>query len=196
MSKQSRQFKVPDSLASLYDFANSLDVRSFTHHGVTHQQHDELVTPQDLAAWMAERGLTNGTARVTPIMLKTARQLRASIRTLLQCDPGERHTDPLVRQELDRVSRHFPLFVATGTDGSLALVPARKDALAGLSTVVAAIHDAALTGTLDRLKMCASEDCRRVFYDRSKPASRRWCLSTLCGNRMKTRSYRARHPKR
>jgi predicted RNA-binding Zn ribbon-like protein len=31
-----------------------------------------------------------------------------------------------------------------------------------------------------------------VFFDRSKPATRRWCMSTLCGNRTKTRTYRAR----
>jgi hypothetical protein len=28
-------------------------------------------------------------------------------------------------------------------------------------------------------KMCAAEKCRRVFFDRSKPAARRWCMSTL-----------------
>jgi predicted RNA-binding Zn ribbon-like protein len=40
--------------------------------------------------------------------------------------------------------------------------------------------------------MCASDECQRVFFDRSKPASRRWCQSTLCGNRNKTRAYRER----
>ncbi|WP_354138189.1 CGNR zinc finger domain-containing protein [Bradyrhizobium sp. LB11.1] len=40
--------------------------------------------------------------------------------------------------------------------------------------------------------MCASEECRRMFFDRSKPATRRWCMSTLFGNRMKTRAYRER----
>jgi predicted RNA-binding Zn ribbon-like protein len=59
--------------------------------------------------------------------------------------------------------------------------------------VVAELYDGATQGTLDRLKMCAAEECRRVFYDRSKPATRRWCMSTLCGNRIKTRTYRARH---
>ena len=65
--------------------------------------------------------------------------------------------------------------------------------LAGLSTVVAELYEGSVNGTLDRLKMCASEECRRVFFDRSKPATRRWCMSTLCGNRMKTRAYRERH---
>jgi predicted RNA-binding Zn ribbon-like protein len=40
--------------------------------------------------------------------------------------------------------------------------------------------------------VCAAQECRRVFFDRSKPATRRWCMSTLCGNRIKTRAYRER----
>ena len=37
MSKESRKFQVPDALAHLYDFANSLDVRCISsHHGVQH----------------------------------------------------------------------------------------------------------------------------------------------------------------
>ena len=77
--------------------------------------------------------------------------------------------------------------------GTVALRPVRGDALAGLSAVVGELHDGSLKGTLDRLKMCAAEECRRVFFDRSKPATRRWCMSTLCGNRTKTRTYRERH---
>ena len=34
---------------------------------------------------------------------------------------------------------------------------------------------------------------KKLIFDRSKPATRRWCMSTLCGNRMKTRTYRERH---
>ncbi len=79
------------------------------------------------------------------------------------------------------------------TDRGMVLRSARDDALAGLSAVVAELYDGSLKGTLDRPKMCAAEECRRVFFDRSKPATRRWCMSTLCGNRMKTRTYRERH---
>ena len=52
MSKDARKFKVPDELANLYDFANSLDVRHFTHHGVQHLQRDELKGPRELGEWM------------------------------------------------------------------------------------------------------------------------------------------------
>ena len=56
MSKESRKFQVPDALANLYDFANTLDVRHFTHFGVEHPESDALGGPKDLADWMRERG--------------------------------------------------------------------------------------------------------------------------------------------
>ena len=87
MSKQSRKFKVPDELANLYDFANSLDVRHFTHHGVAHMQCDELASPRELDAWMSQRGLLSPGAKITPAMFETALQLRAGVRGYLEYDP-------------------------------------------------------------------------------------------------------------
>jgi predicted RNA-binding Zn ribbon-like protein len=183
---------VPDELANLYDFANSLDVRHFTHHGVRHEQGDELTGPRELGAWMSRRGLLFTGARITPAMFGSALQLRSGIRAYLQCDPLERRKDEDAARSLNGALRLFPLVVEVRNDRGAALGPARSDALAGLSAVVAELHDGSIRGTLDRLKMCASEECRRVFFDRSKPATRRWCMSTLCGNRTKTRSYRER----
>jgi|SRR3981081_1463507 predicted RNA-binding Zn ribbon-like protein len=193
MSRQSRKFKVPDELANLYDFANSLDVRHFTHHGVQHVPGDELAGPRELGVWMSQRGLSWTNAKVTPAMFETALQLRASVRSYLQCDPLERRKNRDAARSLNTALRLFPLVVEAHNDRSMVLRAARGDALAGLSAVVAELYDGAVKGTLDRLKMCAAEECRRVFFDRSKPATRRWCMSTLCGNRMKTRTYRERH---
>jgi predicted RNA-binding Zn ribbon-like protein len=193
MSKQSRQFKVPDELANLYDFANSLDVRHFTHHGVPHEQDDELKGPRELGAWMSQRGLSASGGKITSDMFEAALELRASVRGYLACDPPERRKDRDAVRSLNRALRSFPLVPEARLDGGLALRAARDDALGGLSAVVAELYQGSILGTLDRLKMCAAEECRRVFFDRSKPATRRWCMSTLCGNRMKTRSYRARH---
>jgi predicted RNA-binding Zn ribbon-like protein len=163
MPKLSRKFNVPDELANLYDFANSLDVRHFTHHGVAHRQGDELTEPRELGGWLAERDLLKaGASRISPAMFDAALKM-------------------------------FPLVAEARGDEGLVLRASRDDALAGLSVVVAELYNGSANGTLDRLKMCAAEECRRVFYDRSKPATRRWCMSTLCGNRMKTRTYRARH---
>ncbi len=195
MSKKSRKFKVPDELANLYDFANSLDVRHFTHHGLRHVQGDELTVPRDLAAWMLERGLLAEGVRITPAMLDTARQLRNHVRAYLACDPIERRKNKDVVRSLTSALQAFPLVVEMGHDRGMALGPARRDALAGLSAIAAEVYNGSVKGTLDRLKTCAAEECRRVFFDRSKPATRRWCMSTLCGNRTKTRTYRERHRK-
>jgi len=192
MSKQSRKFQVPDELANLYDFANSLDIRHFTHHGVQHVQGDELGGPRELGAWMSQRGLLFTNARITPAMLETALQLRSSVRSYLECDPAERRGNGDAVRSLNTAMRLFPLCVEARSGDVMALRAARGDALAGLSSVVAELYDGSVRGTLDRLKMCAAEECRRVFFDRSKPATRRWCMSTLCGNRAKTRTYRAR----
>jgi predicted RNA-binding Zn ribbon-like protein len=191
MSRESRKFNVPDELANLYDFANSLDVRYFTHHGVQHPQSDELKEPRELGGWLAKRGLLPGNAKVTREMLNATLQLRTDIRAYLECDPAERRKNDRVAVLLDKALKQFPLVVQARGDG-FTLQACRDDALAGLSAVVAELYNGSTNGTLDRLKMCAAEECRRVFFDRSKPATRRWCMSTLCGNRMKTRAYRER----
>jgi predicted RNA-binding Zn ribbon-like protein len=194
MSKLSRKFKVPDALANLYDFANSLDVRRFTHHGVPQQQDDELTEPAELAGWLAGRGLlTPGAGKITPAMFDTALRLRAELRDYLGCDPIERRKNGRIAGRLNEALSGFPLVADARGGGALTLRASREDALAGLSAVVAELYNGSSNGTLDRLKMCAAEECRRVFFDRSKPATRRWCMSTLCGNRIKTRTYRARH---
>ena len=192
MSWESKKFNVPDELANLYDFANTLDVRHFTHYGVPHPQGDELTNARELAAWMSQRGLSPAGARVTPAMLATAIELRTLVRDYLQCDPLERSGNKDAVRALNKTLKLFPLVVAAGDYRGMVLRTAREDALAGLSPIVAELYDGSRNGTLDRLKMCASEECRRVFFDRSKPSTRRWCMSSLCGNRMKTRSYRER----
>jgi len=191
MSRESKKFGVPDVLANLYDFANTLDVRHFTHHGVPHPQGDELSNARDLARWMSQRGLSSASAKVTPATLAAAIEVRTLLRDYLQCDPLERRGNKDGARALNKVLKYFPLVVAAG-DGGMVLRAAREDVLMGLSPIVAELYDGSRNGTLDRLKMCASDECRRVFFDRSKPSTRRWCMSSLCGNRMKTRSYRER----
>jgi predicted RNA-binding Zn ribbon-like protein len=193
MSKQSKKFQVPDELANLYDFANTLDVRHFTHHGVQHVQSDELSGPRELGVWMSQRRLLAEGAKITPAMFDSARQLRTAVRAYLECDPGERRKNSAVIQALNTALKLFPLVGEAQRDRGMTLQAGRQDAVAGLSQVVAELYDGSIRGTLGRLKTCAASECRRVFFDRSKPATRRWCMSTLCGNRIKTRSYRERH---
>jgi predicted RNA-binding Zn ribbon-like protein len=194
MSKTSRKFRVPGALAHVYDFANTLDLRSFVHHGVRHEPSDELGSAGDLAAWLAGHGLPGGDGGVTPKTFHTALRLREGLREYLERDPAERSRDGASLRKLNESLEAMPFVVqVSGGKPTMTMQPVQPGALAGLGAVVNQLYDASASGDLDRLKMCASEECRRVFYDRSKPGTRRWCQASLCGNRMKTRAYRERH---
>ncbi|HXS65360.1 MAG TPA: CGNR zinc finger domain-containing protein [Streptosporangiaceae bacterium] len=54
-----------------------------------------------------------------------------------------------------------------------------------------AFTDVIRTGQLDRLRVCAAEDCQSVHVDLSKNRSRRFC-STSCSNRTNVAAYRIR----
>jgi len=135
MSKQSRQFKVPDELTNLYDFANSLDIRHFTHHGVPHEQDDELKGPRELGDWMSKRELLASGGKITPAMFETALQLRASIRAYLACDQPERRKNRDAARSLNRAMRLFPLVPEARNDHGIVLRAAREDALVHVHAV-------------------------------------------------------------
>jgi predicted RNA-binding Zn ribbon-like protein len=59
-----------------------------------------------------------------------------------------------------------------------------------LGEVTAIALTAMLDGTWRRLKVCRK--CEWSFYDYSKNRAASWCSMQLCGNRLKTRAYRAR----
>ena len=54
-----------------------------------------------------------------------------------------------------------------------------------------AFTDVIRTGQLDRLRLCAADDCESVHVDLSKNRSRRFC-STSCSNRTNVAAYRTR----
>jgi predicted RNA-binding Zn ribbon-like protein len=72
------------------------------------------------------------------------------------------------------------------------LEPRGEGVGAAFGRVVAIAFVASLDGSFEHLKLCASEECRAVFYDRSKNHSGRWCSMETCGNRAKVRAWRER----
>jgi predicted RNA-binding Zn ribbon-like protein len=61
--------------------------------------------------------------------------------------------------------------------------------------VVLVMRDAQLDGSWARLKVCANDECRWAFYDRSRNHGGTWCEMSACGNRLKNREFRARRRK-
>ena len=48
------------------------------------------------------------------------------------------------------------------------------------------------SGHDDRVRVCANDACRWIFYDESRSGRRRWCDMATCGNRAKARRHRER----
>jgi len=118
--------------------------------------------------------------------------LRESMRSWLQIAPADRSKAAGAADRLTESASSFPLVLSVSRSEGVELRPFERGPSNGIGRVIAQLEFAAATGRLHRFKMCASEECRWIFFDRSKPASRRWCSPILCGNRAKTRAYRRR----
>jgi len=181
--------QIPAPLALPYDLANSLDERVFTHHAGRTDRRDHLQTAGDLRAWLGARGLRPH--RVTAGDVELARELRTALRAAARAnsDPA---AVPAARRALARASERLPLRAGLDAAGQPRLEPAVGGTRGALAAIMAAATGAGERGDWSRLKMCAADDCRWVFYDASKPRSGRWCEMAACGNRAKTRAYRER----
>jgi predicted RNA-binding Zn ribbon-like protein len=187
----SQKYAVPEELALLYDFVNTLDRRRYVEQGVAHTGGDEFETSGKMEAWMRRRRLLPPGKRVDGHGYRHALDLRDELRRFLGLSPEDRLQDSNAARRLSAATRNFPLTLAVADEGSVTLQAAPGSS--ALGGVLAQVYGLARTDRLARLKTCASEDCRWIFFDRSKPANRHWCSSNLCGNRQKTRTYRLRH---
>lgn len=164
-------------------FANTLDVD------------DDAATPDaltDAAAltdWLRARDLLGPDERADEGDLDVARALRSGLRTaMLRHHEGD-HTSPVA--DLDATATRLPLrIVFDGTRPRLG--PTAGGARGGLARLLVAVADAESDDAWVRVKLCVADDCQWAFYDTSKNRSRHWCSMGVCGNRQKTRTYRAR----
>jgi predicted RNA-binding Zn ribbon-like protein len=184
------KFAIPGDLALLYDFVNSLDVRRYVEQGTAHDPSDELATPARLRDWLQTRGLLEGGIDVSEAEHREALRLREALRNFIAAPPGARSS---AAGAIVAAAGSFPLEVAIAADRVLGLRPVAARATSGLGQVLVELVRLSDDGRLERVKTCNSDECRWVFYDRSKPSNRRWCSSERCGNREKTRTYRKRH---
>lgn len=185
----SDKYSIPKELAALYDFVNSLDLRRFRVRGVRHTPSDALASRAEAQAWMRAHGLLMPRRLLSEEDYREALALRQALRAFIEAAPAKRGKNRDIVEGLKTAAAAFPLLLTTAQHG-LALGPKGANRL---GQVLAELNHLAETAQLDRLKMCESPECRWVFFDRTKPANRRWCSSDVCGNRIKVRAFRERH---
>ncbi|MBT2234051.1 CGNR zinc finger domain-containing protein [Nonomuraea sp. NEAU-A123] len=184
------------------DFVNTYDLDSDA---------DELASPAELAVWLRERGLIGPRDRATDDDLTTALTLREALRAALRRETPElraapRRETPELRAALSRETPKTPepraglrretpempelptLLLLVRVGATPELVPLEEGVRGGLARITAAVTDQ----SWHRLKVCAEGLCQWAFIDSSKNRSRSWCSMRVCGNRTKTRAYRAR----
>jgi Conserved protein containing a Zn-ribbon-like motif, possibly RNA-binding len=61
-----------------------------------------------------------------------------------------------------------------------------------LAEIARSFAETLSVGESTRVKICRNDDCRWVFYDRTKGKTRCWCSDKSCGNRERVRRARAR----
>lgn len=173
---------IPAHALLLRDFANTLDVDEGT---------DDLTEASEVTAWLREHELLDSPVPAEDGDLALARELREAVRTAFRANHDDPASTPAPREALEHVGARLPLALQV-CGGRPLLEPLETGVRGALTRLLVAAADAGADGSWRRLKICAADDCAWAFYDTSKNQSRTWCSMQVCGNRAKTRSYRAR----
>lgn len=183
------------------DFANTVE-----RHASNSPQ-DGIASYSNLMAWALQSGTLSeeqaaylvDAQTVRPdeaaTALQLARDLRESIYRLMPATSTRGSPAPADIDTLNRVLREgFLRLKVTAVQNAFGLQWAEDDVLTRPLWPVAWAAAQLLTSPdLARVKQCASTDgCGRLFLDRSKNLSRRWCDMRACGNTAKARRYRKR----
>ncbi len=163
-------------------FVNTLD----SENGI-----EELIDDDALRRTLMDAGLLGAWAEVEPGDLERAIEVREGLRALLLAN-NDVPAGPEELAPLEQAARAARFSLAVGGDGALRLVPTAGGVDGALGRLLAVVHEAALDGSLRRLKACRRDICHWIFYDRSRNGSSMWCATSVCGNRTNTKAYRGR----
>jgi predicted RNA-binding Zn ribbon-like protein len=151
---------------------------------------ESLDSPETLRSWMNAHGIPPGNELRAEDVTR-AIEFREAMRLLLLANNGGELDGTALRRLRDAAEQGL-IRVEVHEDGRALARPAERGVSALFARLLAAVADSQCAGTWDRLKACAAEDCQWAFYDTSRNRSRTWCSMEVCGNRAKTRAYRAR----
>ena len=175
-----------------FDFGTTwLDFLATLRRPLAADRLERLSRPERLDEWLARVGMAPLTSS-SDADLEAARELREGIRALCLDAIADAPTDPRALGLLNR-------WLRVGA-GSLRAEPRSGGTGIGLeapahaSQALARLARQAATDLGGRaavhLRACEAADCGAVFLDLT--GRRRWCSTTLCGNRERVRAHRLR----
>lgn len=152
-------------------------------------QRELLVTPADLAQWLAQAGLAEAGAVVSQRELAVAHSLREAIYMLASAAIAGKALPDASVDMLNAIAACPQAVPELGYDGRIRLVGNAGALLARLA------GDAALLlggPERARLRQCDGASCAILFVDRSRRGDRRWCSMRGCGNKAKVDAFRGK----
>jgi predicted RNA-binding Zn ribbon-like protein len=183
-------------LETAFDFLNTLEL----DNGAL----VERLTDFDVAVdWLASNGVIQDRARFGT-SVKAAEDRAAALARLVKTRTALRDVAHAVAH--DDVPERTAIEVVNGALNSrerIELVASKDGVRLGHSHVGNPVDDVLAriaepivreigAGHDDRIRICASDTCRWIFYDESRSGRRRWCDMATCGNRAKARRHRER----
>jgi len=167
----------PGDLDLVRRFVNTLDIED----GI-----DDLGLPAAATAWLDQEGCR---ARVGAAKQRELVQVREALRDVVSMRGTDADVEAVAA--LDAIARRHPLAVRFSSPAVLA--PTSKGGVeAFIQRILGLVAAAEIDGSWDRMKTCANDRCRWLFYDHSRNRSRTWCTMDLCGSQAKMRTYRSR----
>jgi predicted RNA-binding Zn ribbon-like protein len=183
-------------LETAFDFLNTIELENGALV--------ERLTSLDTAlAWLADAGVASDATAITALA-RSAAARNALLARLITTRTALRdvahavaHEEPPPRTAIDEVNR------ALAARERIELVAADDGVRLGHSHVGDAVDDLLAriaepivreigNGHDERIRICANDTCRWLFYDESRAGRRRWCDMATCGNRAKAQRHRAR----
>ncbi|WP_416366879.1 CGNR zinc finger domain-containing protein [Mycolicibacterium gadium] len=156
---------------------------------------DRLADLDDAKPWLIDNELMASDAALDDADLRLLRDVRESLRALLMCNGAGPSPTVAELAPLRAVAAGGAARAEFGDDGLVRLTALGDSVPERLVGLLLIIRDAQLDGSWARLKVCANDECRWAFYDRSRNHGGTWCEMSACGNKLKNREFRARRRK-
>jgi predicted RNA-binding Zn ribbon-like protein len=184
------------SLDDTSDFMNTLELESGSLV-------DRFATFDDAAHWLSERGICHENLAPAALAasglteteaLKKVRTVRGALREVADAVAHDRPPTDSALGEVNRAIRSRERVELVREPDGVSIGHSHvgdplDDALARLADpLVREIQ----SGRAERVRICANDTCRWVFFDESRAGRRRWCDMASCGNRAKAARHRAR----
>ncbi len=190
------------SLETAFDFLNTFELGDDARAG-DDALVERMTSLEVAASWLQQAGVIADASEITSLAHTTAQRqavldrligTRTALRDLAHAVAHMEAPPTPAIAEVNRAlaSRERIELVAAGDGvrlGHSHLGDAVDDLLARIAEPI--VREIG-SGHDDRIRICANDTCRWIFYDESRAGRRRWCDMATCGNRAKAQRHRAR----